>query len=686
MVLASVAQLSFTSGELGRSMRGRFDLPQYASGLERMENFIAETQGTARFRDGFRYVATTKDSNPAALWPFSFNDEQSYILEFTAGVIRIYTDEGILESGGSPVEVVSPYTVDEIFELQFTQTADTMYIAHRNHNPRLLTRTSATTWTLTLHSPSGITFGVDDYPGAVTFYEQRLYYAGSNNNPQTLFGSKAGDFNDFTIGTNANDGLSYTIGSNDVNLIRSLISTSRQMVVITNGGSFVVRGGQGDEPITPTSISIKPGDGIGGENQRPVLKNNRILFTQRGQRILRSFEYTLATDGYQSIDRNLLSADITVGGIKQLAFQEGRPEVCWCAQDSGELLGVTFKPEENVTGWHRHSTRQGDEITSVAVLPRDGNFDQVWVVTERSIDGSTEYYVEFMEDSPEYPEPEEFFTGGDNRETDEANFRNLLLERQKDYVHVDSALTFDGTLVGFDAGATLTPGATTGSAITFTASASVFTSGMVGRQLWRKSITGEEIGRAEITTFTSGTVVECTILVDFDSTDAIPAGEWYLTSDSLSGLSHLEGETVKVVTDGAIHPDVTVSSGEISLNYQASVVHVGLPYRGIMKSMNIEAGGVNGPSQTRFKNSYKLGFKFLDTLGAQFGTNLYRLEQLLFRSTNSFLNSPPELFTGEKRVAYSDSWSGPKNIYVIQDFALPCRVQMVVPYLNTSST
>jgi len=442
MVNASVAQFSFSSGEISRKMRGRFDLPQYADGVERLENFVSQTQGVATFRAGFKFVTPTKDNNPAALYSFNFNDEQSYVLEFSDSFIRIFTDEGVLTeaalnitgvtqanpavvtivahgysngdsvliagvqgmtelngltfvianvtantfelvgidstsfgaytSGGQSgkiVEVASPYLEADLFQLQTAQNADTLYIAHREFNPRKLTRTSATVWTLILDSPTGLTLGVDDFPSAVTFYEQRLYYAGTNNNPQQIFGSKAGNFNDFTVGTAADDGLAYTIGSSDVNLIRFLIGTARQMIVGTNGGTHVVRGGQGDEPITPTSITVKPGDGIGCENQKPILKNNRIVFTQFGQRTLRTFEYTIETDGYQSVDRNLISEDISLGGIKQLAYQEGRPEVIWCAKENGELIGVTFKPEERVIGWHRHNGREDDTFDSITTIP-----------------------------------------------------------------------------------------------------------------------------------------------------------------------------------------------------------------------------------------------------------------------------------------------------------------------------
>lgn len=761
MVLANTALVSFSRGELSRKMRGRVDKPQYFSGCERLENFISQTQGPATYRNGTQFVVGTKDNNPAALISFQFNDEQSYILEFTDQKLRIFLNEGILleasqnitnitqanpavvtydgadnydngkevflkdivgmtelnntfatvanvdtgantfelagidstgftaySSGGTVeqvVEVDTPYTTAQLFELQVAQNADTMYIAHTAHEPRLLTRTSATVWTLTTHAPTGITFGADDRPGAVTFYEQRLVYAGTNNNPQQLFFSLAGNFNNFMVGTNADDGLRFTIGSRDVNLIRALVGTDRQLVVLTFGGNFIARGGENNEAITPTNISVRPTDGIGAENQIPILHNNRVLFTERGQRTLRVFQYLLENDGFQSTDLNVESEDITEGGIKQIAIQRARPQVVWCAKDNGELIGLTYKPSQQVFGWHRHNTRIGDEITSVAVNRRSGEFDQLWVVSKRSINGTDQYYVEFFKDAPQFPDRTDFFTGINNNAADTLRFQNVLFERQKEYVHLDSTLSYEGTQAGIDAGATITPAAVTGSSIVFSASVAVFSASDVGREIWKEYITGDESGRAIITAFTSSTQVTCNIVSDFDSTSVIAAGNWFLTTDSITGLDHLEGETVNVITDGAPHPNRTVSSGAISLDAQASVVHVGFKYQGLLKSMNLEVGGVNGPSQTKYKNQYRMGLKFQDTMGVRFGTTEYNTEQINPRNTNSFLNRPPELFTGEQLLSFADAWSGEKHVIVLQDLPLPCSVQMLVPYSNTSN-
>ena len=78
------------------------------------------------------------------------------------------------------------------------------------------------------------------------------------------------------------------------------------------------------------------------------------------------------------------------------------------------------------------------------------------------------------------------------------------------------------------------------------------------------------------------------VLSDFDSVSAMPAAGWYLTTSTVGGLWYLEGQTVSVITDGGQHASQVVTSGSISLQYQASVVQVGLPYIGMYKSMQIE--------------------------------------------------------------------------------------------------
>ena len=540
---------------------------------------------------------------------------------------------------------------------------------------------AVTTWRLGAFSDT------TGYPTAVTLYEQRLVYGGTTANPQKLYFSEAGKPNRFEHGTEADKAIFYTIFSQKPDLIRTLSGTQDQLVVGTFSGNFVVKGGQGTEPITQDSISARPADNIGTETQIPIIHNNEVIFTERGKKTLRAFKYLLNSDRFKSVDLNLLSDDISSGKIKQISFQKGRPEIIWCSKEDGKIGILTYKPEELVLGWGEIITRKGDEIVSVAHMSRDGDFDQTWVVIKRTISGSTQYSIEFFEDFFEYARPIDFYTDQTTKDADLDNWERRILEQQKQYMHLDSAVTYDGTSIGTAANAAVTPGATTGTGVTFTANNSVFTSDMVGREIWKKSKTGEEFGRAKITTFTSGTSVDCDIKQDFDSTDAMAAGDWYLTTNTLTNIRHLGTETVNIVTDGAIHPDKAVSSSQsITLDAQASVVHVGFKYTGILKTMPLEVGGLRGPSQGSSKNVFRMAIKFFDSLGSKYGTDLYKLEQINPRGLDSLMNNPPTLFTGTKVVQVSDRNDAQKSVIIMQDLPLPCNVSQLVPVSNTSNS
>lgn len=519
-----------------------------------------------------------------------------------------------------------------------------------------------------------------NYPGAVAFFEQRLIYGGSNNSPQTLYFSKSADANNYVVGTEVDDAITYTV-SGDNNSIQWLRGTNRFLAIGVFGDVLQATGGI-DQVITPTSISIKPSNSYGVASINPIGKGTQVFYVQNNNLILRSFEYDFQSDGYVPLDRNTIADHITKTGINLITFQEGRPNIVWATRNDGVLIGMTTEELEGISGWHRHDT-EGSFI-SASAAPREGNYHQLWVCVER--EGN--HYIEFMIDEPVYPQFEDYYTG--DKDADSTIYRNLMFEAQKQYIHLDSALSYDGS--GY-ASVTLTPAASTGTGITFTAGGSVFTAAMVGRELWRKSVTGAETGRARITAYTSATVVTCEILEDFDSTTAIPIGEWFLTADTLIGLDHLEGMTVSVVADGGQHQQRTVTDGEITLDRQASVVHVGLPYTGWLVTTDIEGGGTNGPAQTKRKSLVAVGIRFLTSLFAKYGTDYYKLNQIYMRTGSMNMDRPPLPYTGDRKEVYGNNtndevdggWQRGKYVIVSQDLPFPCNVQLIIPYVDVSN-
>lgn len=597
---------------------------------------------------------------------------------------------GAYSSGGEVAvitEVTTPFLESELFDLKFAQKGVKLYIVHPNHAPQILTYTSPTSWAIAAHAPTGLTLTANNRPAAVTFYEQRLVYGGSNNNPQTLYMSKSADEDNFTTGTGADDGIEYTI-SGDGNTIRWLAGTNEFLAIGTFSDVLKATGGI-DDVITPDSISVKPSNAYGCASINPVGRSNQLFYVQRNNLVLRSFEYNFSQDSYIAVDRNTIADHITNTGIKQIAFQETRPNILWASKTNGDLIGMTIDEQEGVSGWHRHNT--DGEIVSIISTPRATDYDQLWACVKRAIDGNTKYYIEYFGDEVIHPRRSDYIDGA--KSDDDAKWERLLFESMKSYVYIDSALTYDGSLIGSDASATMTPSASTGTGVTFTASANVFSASDVGREIWRKSVTGEEYGRAEITAYTSATVVTCTILEDFDGTSAIPAGEWYLTADDITGLDHLEGKTVSIIMDGGQHPQRTVTDGAISLDGQASVVHVGLPYKGYIETNDIEAGGIAGAAQNKKKSVWRVGVRFIDSLYAKYGTGYYNLNQIEHRTANMQMDRPPLLFTGEVAENYSNNdldtvdggWKREKRVIIAQEQPFPCNVQLIIPYVSVSN-
>ena len=143
-------QTNFTAGELTPKLAGQVDFKKYNNGVEIMENMTVFPQGGASRRYGTRFVKEVKDSSKVTrLIPFEFNIEQSYVLEFGDQYIRFYKDNGQITSGGSAYEIATPFTESMLYEIQFTQSADVMYIVHETLEPRKLSRTGHTSWTLT---------------------------------------------------------------------------------------------------------------------------------------------------------------------------------------------------------------------------------------------------------------------------------------------------------------------------------------------------------------------------------------------------------------------------------------------------------------------------------------------------------------------------------------------------------
>jgi len=537
----------------------------------------------------------------------------------------------------------------------------------------------------------GLFTKIGDFPGAGGFYGGRAIVGGTNNDPDVMWLSRGPDsetgeseYDDFSIGTMDTDGMVFILSSQNLQAHRIywFSGTSEFLVVGTSSGLYKVNGGTDGAAITPSAIFSIAVSNVGVADMMPLLIDSSIFYMEANQRTLLSFGYSLLDDDYKAFDKNLLADEITEGGIKQLAFARGRPNIIYAIRNDGVPLSCTIlESTDDVAGWARLPLGGSGKALSVVTEPQSTGFDRVGFIVERTIDSHTRRYIEYLSEDPVIPDFSDYFTDEDSEADDREQFEKIVFELQKKFVRLDSALIRDTTQL-----TTLTLGAVSGTEITATAGVSVFTSADVGQFIFAKFVDGTEAGIAEIVEYVSGTVVKVNILETFSSL-TFASGGWYLTDQTITGLEAFEGATLGVLTDGGVHSDVEVSDGQITLDYPSRYVILGFRYTGIGRSLDFEISGLSTSAQSRLKTVEKLFIKLRNSAGGKFGVHqkgLYKVVELMYRrSGGSYYDRPPLLYSGLKEVPLvNNEYKNEKHFYFMQDQPLPFELLAVIPAMD----
>lgn len=722
MPRVSVIQTNFTAGEISPRLMGRVDVSKYSNGAKTMENFYPLVHGGAKRRPGTRYAAAAKNNDKLCrLIPFIFSRTQAFVLEFGEGYIRFFNNSGQILSGTVPYEISSPYQEEDLADIHFVQSADTMFLAHPDYALRKLVRLSNTNWKLTtmtfvvppseeigdrpataltlgavtgtgisatasaaafldsdvgryiesgagralitaytsttvvtvtiiddfasVNAASGawtitesskttctasavgpvgvaitltcggnawketaqvnhegkfveingglveiteissdtVTAGIvrtvlssttaapsgawairenvwnatDGYPRAVSLFEQRLVAAGSDAFPQTIWGSRIAEYDNFADGAADDDGFSFTIAADQVNSIEHLPQLN-ELIPLTYGGEFSMSGG--DNALTPTNVRAKVQTARGCNNCRPARVGDEVIFVQRGGRKIRAIGDPDGLGKYRAPDITVLAEHITDGGVDggiyEMGFSQEPDQVVWMTRGDGVLVAMAIDRDQDAIGFGRQVT-DGD-FESIAVIPNvTTDQDQVWVATARTIGGSTKRMIEYFDP---------------DRQTDCA-------------------------IVGDTGGAATTA--------------------------------------------------------------------W-------SGLGHLEGETVTVVQDGFYGGTYTVASGAITLDVAAVEVEIGLAYTSTLVPVPPEVPTGQGTGQGNAMSVHELVIRFQDTIGGKVNGNTIETRQF---SAGAVLDVPLTPRSYDKPVACSGWKKGGEELAtIVQDLPFSMTV------------
>jgi hypothetical protein len=488
-----------------------------------------------------------------------------------------------------------------------------------------------------------------NYPSAVSYFEQRRCFAGTTNDPQTIWMTKSGTESNFSYGlpVRDDDRIKFKVAAREANTIRHIVPLT-QLLLLTGSAEWRVSSVNSDA-ITPSSISVRPQSYVGASNVQPVIINNSLVYCAARGGHIRELGYSWQSSGFVTGDLSLRAAHLFDNyDITDMAYSKAPQPLIWFVSSSGYLIGLTYVPDQQIGAWHWHDT---DGVFESCAVVAEGKEDVLYVVVKRVINGSTKRYVERM---------------------NSRQFANL-----EDAFFVDCGATYDGTNTTAVT-MTVSGGTTWGPAdtLTVTASSAKFAypaTTDVGDAIVLTDSTGVKY-RLRIVSTSSTTVaqarVDRTLPAALRST---ATAVWSFARNSISGLTWLEGKTVSILADGAVHPQQVVTSGVVNLERAASKVQVGLQYDSDLQTLPVALQVDAGFGQGRYKNVNKAWLRVFQSSGIFIGPDEDNLVEAKQRTTENY-GTPPALKTQELMVMLTPSWADSGQVYVRQQDPLPLTV------------
>lgn len=486
----------------------------------------------------------------------------------------------------------------------------------------------------------GLFASTNNYPRAVTYFEQRKCFGGTLTDPQTIWMTKNSTESDmsYSLPTQDNDRIKFKLAARDANVVRHLVPMD-SLLMLTNSAEWRITSVNSDA-ITPTSISVRPQSYVGSNNVQPWVINNSIVFCSARGGHVRELGYDPQIQSFRTGDLSLRSTHLFDDyELSDMCYSKAPIPVIWAVSTSGKLLGLTFVPEEQVGGWHQHET---DGLFESCTSIPEGEEDSVYVVVQRNVNGAVKRFVEVFD-----------------------TLENKSIETS---FHLDCGLSADGTSSG-SVGMTLTSAGsvwTAGATLTLTAASATFTVGTtdVGDQIWLYTLAGTPV-KMTITSVTSTTVAQatCNVAIPQELRGATRV-DWAWARDTFSGLAHLNGESVSVLADGVPLGLFPVSLGGVTISVPAVKVSIGLPYSAHVETLPASIQ-VDGYGQGRTKNISRSWLRLKNSYGLQIGPDEANLRPV---------NASVPLAAAEQRqteALLDPSWQNDGVAVIKQDHPLP---------------
>lgn len=531
-----------------------------------------------------------------------------------------------------------------------------------------------------------------EWPRCAAFFKDRLFWATKLN----LYGSVPGLYN-----SHAPDFFGVQTTDAAINVL--VTGTDASTICWLNGAIILLIGTEGGEygldaanysasPLGPANIEILRQSNWRCSHVPAQLVGTSVLYMQRASRKLFAMDYNFYLNRYDSTDQSKFAYHITIGGVTQIAYQQEPWSVLWGVRADGTLLSYTYNREDNVTAWNRHNLGGNGIVESISVTPApDGLRDELWMIVNRTVNGSVVRCVEYM--AKHFEGPQGGYGGDDQSSAWYIDCGvQFIAPAVSAITGISVAFGLHATTMSVTCPNSLNAGQSTMiagviSTGTFDANGNwmVTTANSAG---FTVSVPGGGVGSFA---YVSGGTIASSAPVGTTTITGIPAVLW--------------NQTVAILADGAAQPQAVVSgSGTLSLQGTFSTVNFGFPYQGNLVPMRPEGGADTGTAQGKKKQGVKLILRLVDAAGGTVGrlsnqnfmTQAYQdplglvtqaiqlQENIRYNYTNTPLDSPPPIQSGDFPISFPNAAASDQDqsdfyILIQQTGPLPMTVVGIYP-------
>lgn len=666
-------QRSFGGGEVTPEFFGRIDDAKYQTGAALVRNFLILPHGPAANRPGFAYVRAVKDSSKKTrLIEFEYSTTQTFAVELGAGYFRFHTQGGTLMNGESPYEIANPYAEADLFDIHYVQSADVLTLVHPNYAPRELRRLGALNWQLTtisfvptMTAPTGVTATATKAtsPSNLTTQSYKVTTIGEDGLDQSLASASAECTNNLNQ-TGAYNTISWTAvaGAKRYNVYKQSNGLYGYMGQ-TDGTSFTDDNITADIATTPPE-QFNPFSGAGNypgaasyfEQRRcfagTINKPQNIWMTRPGTES--NLSYSLPTREDDSINFRVAAREAnTIRHIVPLS----------------NMVLLTSSAEWRVTSLN------SDAITPSTISVRPQSYIGASNVQPLIVNNNLIYSAARGGHVRElaYNWQANGYITGDISLRAPHLFDGLEI-RDAAYAKSPQPICWFVSSNGKLLGLTYVPEHQVGAwhhhdtdgefesvcAVSEGAEDAVYA-------IVRRTINGQSVRYVERMGSRLFSDPADAFFVDCGATyDGAP-------NDTISGLSFLEGKTVNILADGAVHPQRVVTGGSITLDVEASKVQIGLPIEADLNTLPLAMQIDSGFGQGRYKNINKVWIRVHESSGIFVGPTADKLTEAKQRTTEPW-GSPPALKSEEIPVMLTPSWADSGQVFIRQSDPLPLTI------------